>query len=168
MNLLNLPTLNKHSGFTIFEILITISIIGLVSVFGFTNLITSREKVSLIGAATELTSLLDTARDYSVRNTDRKYYGVKVANNNLILMCYSCIPAESPVKTNAFPESIELTGWPAGNKIIFLPNSGRAASPTPNQPHTDIVTLTLESKNWRINVVVPALGSSYTSEIEQI
>jgi prepilin-type N-terminal cleavage/methylation domain-containing protein len=163
--------LGNLSGFTLIELVVVLAIISSVSIYGLINIISSREKAAVMAAANQLTNILDTAKDYSLRNDDQQHYGITFSANSphtITLMCYSCIPPESPVKSITLPKSIQLTNLPSGNKLIFLRQSGRLAGPSITQLKTESTILTLASTKWGLQVVIPVTGSIYTSDIEKI
>ncbi len=162
--------LPPKSGFTLVEILITMTLLAVTTLAVMLNSSSTREKQTLNTAALQTVSLLDEARNLSISNNQEQYYGVRFDNSTspqtITLACYSagCIFNNQVIK---LPSQVTLNNLPPGQRVLFLSISGRAAQPI-NQPKTSDTTVVLKTTHWKTTIVVPPTGSIYHTTIQKI
>lgn len=68
-------------GFTLVELLISLTIIAIVSVIGFTNLTGTREKMAVNLEVEKIATYLRSVRDRAIAGEDDSSWGVRFVNN---------------------------------------------------------------------------------------
>ncbi|MGB9847754.1 MAG: pilus assembly FimT family protein [Minisyncoccia bacterium] len=125
---------NKDSqqwGFTLVELLISLSIIAIVSVIGFTNLTGTREKMAVDLEVEKIATYLRSVRDRAIAGEDDSSWGVRFVNNlsdDDVYYCFKGLSfsSSSIVETRYLSKKTQLAIPPVGSTtdIIFIKGTG--------------------------------------------
>ncbi len=121
----------KERGFTLIEILISLSIVAVISVIGFMNLTGTREKTAVDLEVEKVASFLKAVRDRAITAQDDSSWGVRFVNNvSDDDVCYSfkglSFSSSSIVEIKYFSKKTQLAIPPAGSStdIVFIKRTG--------------------------------------------
>lgn len=118
-------------GFTLVELLISLSIIAIISVIGFTNLTGTRDKMTVNLEIEKIATFLRSVRDRAISNEDDSSWGVRFVNNlSTDDVYYSfkglSFSSSSIVETRFLSKKTQLIIPPEGSTtdIIFIKGTG--------------------------------------------
>jgi prepilin-type N-terminal cleavage/methylation domain-containing protein len=122
-------------GFTLVELLISLTIIAIVSVIGFTNLTGTREKMAVNLEVEKIATYLRSVRDRAIAGEDDSSWGVRFVNNvsgDDIYYSFKGLSFSSTsiVETRYLSKKIQLALPPEGSTtdIIFIKGTGNVVS----------------------------------------
>lgn len=122
-------------GFTLVELLISLSIIAIVSVIGFTNLTGTREKMAVNLEVEKIATYLRSVRDRAISGEDDSSWGVRFVNNvsgDDVYYSFKGLSFSSTsiVETRFLSKKTQLTIPAVGSTtdIIFIKGSGNVVA----------------------------------------
>lgn len=122
-------------GFTLVELLISLTIIAIVSVIGFTNLTGTREKMAVNLEVEKIATYLRNVRDRAISGEDDSSWGVRFVNNvsdDDVYYSFKGLSFSSTsiVETRYLSKKTQLALPPAGSTtdIIFIKGTGGVVS----------------------------------------
>jgi len=120
----------KKKGFTALEVLIAISILGILSVIAINTFSLFRSASAIDQAHAEIVGMLHDARSRTLASKDKTTYGVHFEENAAILFAGSSYdPAAATNEVYSLNGvKIIFTNLPAGNSIVFLRLTGEIAA----------------------------------------
>ncbi|MBI4118065.1 MAG: type II secretion system protein [Parcubacteria group bacterium] len=136
-------------GITLLEILVALSIFGLLGTFGVTTLSGFKKAIDLSGAADTTIAMLEDARSRTRFSNDRSQYGIHFATNRVTLFRgVSYVEGAPENESTTLPQTVEistvtLTG--GGSDVLFEVLTGEA-----NKTGTVIIRLKSDVSKTRI------------------
>jgi len=154
-----------NSGFTLIEMIVVITIIGIISSVMFANFRFGKKEITLVNAAEDLVGNLRLAQNMSLGLkieegvTPQGGYGIRVQVGSTTYELFAdngdkIYQTDEIVNNVSLPDEIEITSVSTGSPsdIVFVP------------PHTDIYINASQSSD-EIRIYLQLKGTSKTKEI---
>ena len=162
-----LNNMKKLSGFTLLEMLIVVTITAVLSIVGFLAVVPLREKNQHRSVAVKILNQLEKARDLAIKRLDEGVFSVNFTSDSLTIDCESGCGSFTQIN-ETLPEGFSITNLSHGNKLLFLPSTGRTAQTTANNIITGNTTFTIQSENYQTQFTIPPSGGIYFDKTVEI